>query len=159
MNSLSASSLKMFLEISSIRKEFSERFQNHTNTVPFTFLWHWFCSTDHKTFSLSSTPLCPATVSRLQAFFSSAWRVKKTWERCETEDSNTVGKPNCLVFSFVVSEKSEKIVVRIVDEHRVIIHGSDLVDLFGLITCVCICSGQVAKHLDASAEWRMSCAF
>ena len=34
---------------------------------------------------------------------------------------------------------------RIVDEHRVIIHGSDLVELFGLITCVEGGLGQVAK--------------
>ena len=31
-----------------------------------------------------------------------------------------------------------EIVVRIVDEHRVIIHESILVELLGLITCVCI---------------------
>ena len=29
-----------------------------------------------------------------------------------------------------------EIVVRIVDEHRVIFHRSDLVELFGLVTCV-----------------------
>ena len=57
-NSLSSSSLKMFSEISSIRIEISELFrtgfsvtlQTHTNTVLLTFLWHRFCSTDHKTF-------------------------------------------------------------------------------------------------------------
>ena len=37
--------------------------------------------------------------------------------------------------------------VRIVDEHRVIIHGSDLVELFGLITCVEGGLDQVAKQL------------
>ena len=31
-----------------------------------------------------------------------------------------------------------EIVVRIVDERRVIIHGSDLDELLGLMTCVCI---------------------
>ena len=31
-----------------------------------------------------------------------------------------------------------EIVVRIVDVHRVIVHGSDLVELLGLLTCVCI---------------------
>ena len=30
------------------------------------------------------------------------------------------------------------IVVRVVDERRVIIHGSILVELLGLVTCVCI---------------------
>ena len=52
-----------------------------------------------------------------------------------------------------------EIVVRIVDEHRVIIHGSDLVELLGLITCGETELGQEAKLRDASAEWRMSCAF
>ena len=51
------------------------------------------------------------------------------------------------------------IVVRIVDERRVIIHGSILVELFRIKTCVCIRLGQVAKLRDACAEWRMSCAF
>ena len=49
--------------------------------------------------------------------------------------------------------------VRIVDEHRVIIHGSDLVELLGLITCGKTELGQEAKLHDAGAEWRMSCAF
>ena len=40
----------MFSE-NSIRKEFSVTLQTHTNAVPLTFLWHRFCSTDHKTFS------------------------------------------------------------------------------------------------------------
>ena len=49
-------------------------------SVPSTFLWHRY----------------PATVSRLHAFL---------WDTCETEDSNTVRTPNCLVLSFVVFEK------------------------------------------------------
>ena len=40
-----------------------------------------------------------------------------------------------------------EIVVRIVDEHRVIIHGSILVKLLGLITCVEGGIGQVANLL------------
>ena len=38
-------------------------------------------------------------------------------------------------------------VVRIVYGHRVIIHGSDLVELFGLLTCGESGLGQVAKLL------------
>ena len=52
-----------------------------------------------------------------------------------------------------------EIVVRVVDEHRVIIHGIILVKLGGLITCVCIWLGQLAKLRDASAALRVSCAF
>ena len=44
------------------------------------------------------------------------------------------------------------VVVRIVDERRVIIHGSHT-------TWVCIWLGQEAKLRDACADWRMSCAF
>ena len=40
-----------------------------------------------------------------------------------------------------------EIVVRIVDERRVIIHGSILVELFGLTTCVEGGLGQIAKQL------------
>ena len=40
-----------------------------------------------------------------------------------------------------------EMVVRIVDERRVIIHGSILVELFGLITCGGVGLGQVAKLL------------
>ena len=40
-----------------------------------------------------------------------------------------------------------EIVVRIVDEHRVIIHGSDLVELLELITCVEGGLAQIAKLL------------
>ena len=40
-----------------------------------------------------------------------------------------------------------EIVVRIVDERRVVIHGSILVELFGLITCGKDGLGQAAKLL------------
>ena len=40
-----------------------------------------------------------------------------------------------------------EIVVRIVDEHRVTVHGSDLVEPFGFITCVEGGLGQIAKLL------------
>ena len=49
--------------------------------------------------------------------------------------------------------------VLIVDEHRVIVHRSDLVELVGLITCVETRCGQAAKLLGARAEWCVSCAF
>ena len=39
------------------------------------------------------------------------------------------------------------LVVRIVDERRVIIHGSDLFELVGIITCGVRGIGQVAKLL------------
>ena len=42
------------------------------------------------------------------------------------------------MFSYVFFREVGEILVQIVDEHRVIIHESDLVELFGLITCVCI---------------------
>ena len=50
------------------------------------------------------------------------------------------------------------IVVRIVDERRVIVHSSILVELLGHITCRRKELGQVAKLRDASAELRVSCA-
>ena len=78
------------------------------NTVPLTFLLtsilqHW-----------SQNLLTLLFLSVQQRFpdcmlsLLSTWRAKSSWERCETEDSNTVGTPNCLVFSFVVFGKSEK---------------------------------------------------
>ena len=47
---------------------------------------------------------------------------------------------NIKLSSFLVRGFREvgEIVVRIVDENRVIVHRSDLVELVGLITCVCI---------------------
>ena len=66
---------------------------------------------------------------------------------CKTEDSNTVGIPNCLLFSFMGFREVGEIVVRIVDERRVIIHGSDLVELLWLITCGDGELGQVAGLL------------
>ena len=41
----------------------------------------------------------------------------------------------------------------------IVVHGSIIVELVGIITCVCICLGQVAKLRDACAEWHVSCAF
>ena len=42
-----------------------------------------------------------------------------------------------------VFREARDVVVRIVDEHRVIVHSSDLVELVGLITCVETGFGQV----------------
>ena len=58
----------MFSEISSIRIEVSVSLKRMTpNTVPLTFLWHRFCSTDRKTFSFFSFVW---QRSRLHAFFA-----------------------------------------------------------------------------------------
>ena len=65
----------------------------------------------------------------------------------QKEDSNTVGTPNCLVFSFVVSEKSEKLwfgsLMSVVSSSTDVI----LSNSFGLITCVEGGLGQAAKQL------------
>ena len=50
------------------------------------------------------------------------------------------------------SREVGEFVVRLVDEHRVIIHGSDLVELVGLITCVEGGLGQIAKKARRRAE-------
>ena len=105
----------MFSEISSIRIEFSELFrtgfsvtlQTHTNTVPLTFLWHRFCSIDHRTFSFFSFSLSsngfPIACFRCFLFEEQNHHEKRATQRIQ----NTVGTPNCPVFSFVVFEKSE----------------------------------------------------
>ena len=94
----------------------------------------------------------------LSLFF--IWRAKSSWETFETEDSNIVRTSDSPVCSCVFFKKSEiSFEVWIVNEHRVIAHRSDLVELFGLINCVCIWLGQVAKLRDACAELRVSCAF
>ena len=84
---------------------------------------------------------------------------KPSWETCNTEDSNTVGTPNCLVFTFLVFKKSKKLwfgsLMSIVSSSTEMI----LSNSFGLIPCVCIWLGQAAKLRDACAEWRVSCAF
>ena len=49
--------------------------------------------------------------------------------------------------------------VRIVNGRRVTVHRSDLVELFGLMTCGVRGIGQVAKLLAARAEVRLTCAF
>ena len=49
--------------------------------------------------------------------------------------------------------------VRIIDGRRVSVHRSDLVELFGLISCVETGRGQVAKLLGARTEVRLTRAF
>ena len=46
--------------------------------------------------------------------------------------------------------------VWIVDGRRVTVHRSDLVELFGLITCVRTRRGQIAKLLGVRAEVRLT---
>ena len=94
--SLSSSSLKMFSEISSIRIEFSELFrtgfsvtlQTHTNTVPLTFLWHRFCSIDHRTFSFFSFSLSsngfPIACFRCFLFEEQNHHEKRATQRIQT---------------------------------------------------------------------------
>ena len=148
----------MFWEISSIGIEFSESLKRMTpNIVPSTFLWHRQCNTDHKTFSFLF--LCLATVSRLPAFFGFYLKSNFIMRNARNRGFKHCGDTEVsgvLVRGF---REVGEIVVRIVDEHRVIIHRSDLVELFGLITCVCIWLDPVAKLRDACAELRVSCAF
>ena len=74
------------------------------------------------------------------------------FKHCEnTEQSN--------VLVCVFREVRDFIEVWIVNEHRVIVHRSDLVELVGLITCVEGGLGQIAKLLAARAQMRMPCAF
>ena len=87
--------------------------------------------------SLSSISLCLATGSRLHALFAFYLRSKvilrnvhRGFKHCENTELASV-----LVRGF---REVGDVVVRIVDERRVIIHGSDLVEFVGLITCVCI---------------------
>ena len=81
-------------------------------------------------------------------------------ETCETEASDIVETPNSPVFSSVIFEMSEMfIVVRIVDWRRVSVCRSDLVEVFGLITCGVRGIGLVAKLPAARAEVRLTCAF
>ena len=56
-------------------------------------------------------------------------------------------------------EVRDAIVVRIVDGRRVIVHWTDLVELFGIITCGETRLGQVAKLHGARAEVRLTRAF
>ena len=58
-----------------------------------------------------------------------------SWHALGTSISPATELSSVLVRGF---REVGEIVVRIVDEHRVIIHGSDLVELFGQMTCVCI---------------------
>ena len=74
------------------------------------------------------------------------------FKHCENTEQSSV-------FVCVFREVRDFIEVWIVIAHRVTVHRSDLVELLGLITCVCIWLGQVANLLDACAELRMSCAF
>ena len=106
----------MFLEISSIRIEFSERLfkigfsvtlQTHTDIVPLVFLWHRLCSTDHKIFSFFYFSLSSNDFPIACFLYFLFEEQKSLWETRKTEDSNTVRTSNCLVFSFGIFEKSE----------------------------------------------------
>ena len=70
-----------------------------------------------------------------------------------------MGTPNNPVFSCVF-EKSEMLSSSgSVNGRRVTVYRSDLVELFGLITCVRTGLGQVAKLLGARADVRSTRAF
>ena len=64
----------------------------------------------------------------------------------------------CFLCFCVFREVRDFIEVWIVNEHRVTVHRSDLVELLGLKTCVGSGLGQIAKLLAARAEMRMPCA-
>ena len=67
-----------------------------------------------------------------------------------------MGTPNSPVCVF--SEKSE-ISLRSGSSMNIVSLSTEVILSKFLGTCDCIWPGQVAKLLDASAEWRMSCAF
>ena len=78
----------------------------------------------------------------------SIWQAKSSRETCETEDANILRIPNSPMFSCVFfREVRDFIDVWTVNEHRVTVHRSDLVELVGLITCVEGGLGQIAKLL------------
>ena len=90
----------------------------------------------------------------------SIWRAKSSWETCEIEFSNIVRTPNSPLLSCVFfREVRDFIEVWIVNEHRVTVHRSDLIELLGLTTCVEGGLVQIAKLHGTRAEMRMPCAF
>ena len=124
------------------RTGFSVTLQTHTNTVPLTFLWHRPCSTDHKTFFLFSLWSSNGfLIACFLCFLSLRNRIVRNrgFKHCENTEQ-------CSALVRGLREVGD-ILVRIVDERRVIIHGIILVDLFGLITCGVRGVGQVAKLL------------
>ena len=133
----------MFSEISSIRIEFAETPQNKifcdSSLIPFRLS---FVDIDYATLitkpSLSSLSLCLATVFRLHVFFAFCLKSKIIMRHVRNRSFKHCGNTklsNVLVRGF---REVGDVVVRIVDDRRVIIHRSILVELFGLITCVCI---------------------
>ena len=161
-NSFLSSSSKMFSEISSIRKEFSLTLQSRIfrgitpNAVPSTFLLHQFCNTDHKTFSFFFFYV-------QQRFPDCMLSLHSTWRANHHENAAKQKIQTLWEHQIVSCPRS-----RFSRSRRNC--GSDRwwaschyprkwsVELLGLINCVCVWLGQVAKLRDASAELHVSCA-
>ena len=152
-NSLLSSAFEVFSEIS-----FIVSLRGMTpDTAPSQFPWHRLCTTDHRTFSLLS--FCLATVSRLHAFFAFYLKNKITMRSVQNRGFKHCGNPalsGALACDF---REVGDTVVWTVDGRRVIVHGSFLIELLELITCVENGLGQVAKLLVAGAEVRLTRAF
>ena len=147
-NSMLSSSFQVSSEISFIRIEFFVSRKRMTpDTVPSTFHWHRLCNTGRKTFSFFCFSLSSNgfPIACFLYFLSEEQNHQckevqnRGFKHCVNTDLSSV-----VVHGF---REVPEIVVRIVDERRVIIDGSILVELFGLITCVERGLGQIAKQL------------
>ena len=145
----------MFSEISFIRIEFCDSLKRMTpDTVPSTLrstLQHW-------SQNLLLLSLCLLTVSRSMRSFDKS---KSPRETCKTEISPhiVVILVNPVLSCVTLEEIRDVIEVWIVDERRVTVYRSGLVELFGLITCVEDGFRHVARFNGTRAEMRMSFAF
>ena len=125
------------------------------NIVPSIFPWHRLCKTVHKTYSFLFfyLSLCQAIGFPMHAFFAFHLKSKiimrnvrnRGFKYCENTEQSSV-----LVCLF--RDVRDFIEVWIVNENRVTVHRSDLVELLGLITCVEGGLGQTAKLLAARAR-------
>ena len=117
------------------------------NTVPSTFHWHQLCNTDRKTFSFLSLSLS-SNGFPIACFLSFLLKNKITHEkRAQQRITHCVNTDLASVPRSWFREIGD-IVVRTLDERRVIIHHSILVGLLGLKTYERKELGQVAKQLD-----------
>ena len=130
------------------------------NIVPSTFLWHRLCSTGRKTFSLSFLSLSSNRFPEA-CFLCFLFEERNHHEKRQKQRIQTSWEHRTVQCSRVCLSRSQRISLEvwIVNEHRVTVHRSDLVELLGLITCVEGGLGQIAKLLAARAEMRMPCAF
>ena len=95
-----------------------------------------------------SLSLCPAIGFPRHAFLASSLKSKITMRNVRNRGFKHCGnteQSSVLACGFL--EVRDFIEVWIVNEHRVIVHRSDLVELVGLITCVEGGLGQIAKLL------------